>query len=86
MIGAILAYLLYTVITTFTICIPAAYFWDKNIDGYCLNFLALWFVNATLNIITDVAILVIPLRIILAIQLPKKQKVWLVMVFTLGGM
>ena len=86
MIGVILCYLVYTIITAFAICIPAAYFWDKTLDGYCLNFLALWFVNAALNIVTDIAILVIPLRVIIAIQLPKKQKVWLVLVFALGGM
>ena len=85
MIGVIFAYLAYTVITTFTICIPASFFWDKSIEGSCFNFLALWFVNAALNIVTDIAILVIPLRIVIAIQLPRAQKVWLVLVFAIGG-
>ena len=85
MIAVIFAYMIYTLITTFTICIPASFFWDKSIEGSCFNFLALWFVNAALNIITDVAILVIPLRIIISIQLPKAQRVWLILVFAIGG-
>lgn len=86
MIGVILCYLVYTEVTTFLICIPAEFFWDKSVGGTCLDSLALWFANAALNIVTDIAILIIPLRIILQIQLPRKQKMWLVLVFAIGGM
>ena len=86
LIVAVLAYLVYTVVTTFLICLPAEFFWNKTIEGSCLNFLALWFVNAALNIITDIAILVVPLRVVVAIQLPRRQKLWLIGVFALGGM
>ena len=81
-----MCYMVYTLVTTFIICDPPAAFWDLSIEGHCLDFLALWFANAAINIITDIGILIIPLRLIVSIQLPRKQKFWLIGVFAIGGM
>jgi hypothetical protein len=34
--------------------------WNKDLPGNCLSFEALWFFNASMNIITDIALLVLP--------------------------
>ena len=44
------------------------------------------FFNASMNIATDVAIAILPLPLIKSLNLPKRSRVALIMVFSLGGM
>lgn len=67
-------------------CTPVPYFWDKTLHGYCLPEQPVWIGNAAMNIATDIAILVLPIPALSALQLPKKQKIGLMMVLALGGM
>lgn len=64
------------------VCWPVAAFWGG--EGRCLNQLAIWYVMAGVNIVTDFTIFAIPLPVIKSLQLPTKQKVLLVLVFGLG--
>ncbi|KAK7993025.1 hypothetical protein PG988_001819 [Apiospora saccharicola] len=66
------------------VCFPVAKFWEPSIEGTCVDQLAVWYVMAGVNIITDFAIFVIPLPVIKSLQLPTKQKMLLVLVFGLG--
>jgi len=50
---------------TFTIglflqCRPLAYYWDKSLAGTCFDQPSFYYVDAALNIITDVFLLAIP--------------------------
>ena len=79
-------YALYTIFTSFALCQPAAFFWDKSIKGgKCLNMLALWFTNAAINIFTDLGILALPIAVVMTLSLPKPQKIFLYIVFGIGG-
>lgn len=65
---------------------PVAYFWDKAIKGgHCMNEYAVWFTNAGVNIVTDFAIIILPMPVLRSLNLPLKQKRGLILVFTLGG-
>ena len=66
------------------VCFPVARFWETSLPGTCVDQLAVWYVMAGVNIITDAAIFVIPLPVIKSLQLPTKQKMLLVVVFGLG--
>lgn len=66
------------------VCFPVAKFWEPSIQGTCVDQLAVWYVMAGVNIITDFAIFIIPLPVIKSLQLPTKQKMLLVVVFSLG--
>lgn len=68
------------------LCFPPAAFWDKSIDGHCMNKLIVWFTNAGLNIATDFALLILPMPMLSHLQLPRKQKIGLIVVFSLGGL
>ncbi|KAF2183036.1 hypothetical protein K469DRAFT_539100, partial [Zopfia rhizophila CBS 207.26] len=51
--------------TAFTItlvlqCRPTTFYWDKSIDGTCINQVAFYYVDASVNIFTDVVILALP--------------------------
>ncbi|KAH0440217.1 hypothetical protein CcaCcLH18_02587 [Colletotrichum camelliae] len=70
-------------IATFT-CIPVEGFWDKTIKAYCIPNQPQWYVNAAGNIATDVAVFALPLPIFWQLSLPRKQKLLLVGIFSLG--
>ena len=80
----------YTITNTFLCiftCTPVNFFWNQVVDpsgGSCLDERALWFAQASFNIISDVAILILPMRSLYKIHLPQKQKLALMVVFALG--
>lgn len=65
-------------------CVPVAKFWDPSIPGHCLSFKGLWFFNASMNILTDVTLLVMPMPLLSQLQLPRMQKLALMGVFAVG--
>jgi hypothetical protein len=83
-IGVIVVYGLWSVFSTAFMCTPVAYFWDHSIGGHCLSRLGVWFANASLNIITDVVICLMPVPVLNKLRLPRKQKYALIAVFCLG--
>ncbi|KAI9771342.1 MAG: hypothetical protein M1840_002312 [Geoglossum simile] len=53
--------------------------------GKCMDIVTLYLCSSPLNIITDLAILFLPIPILTGLRLPRKQKNVLVLVFGLGG-
>lgn len=66
------------------VCMPVAAFWDPNVEGVCLDNATIWYVMAGVNVVTDFTIFTMPIPVISSLQLPKKQKAMLLIVFTLG--
>jgi hypothetical protein len=83
-IGVIVVYGLWSVFATAFMCTPVSYFWNPSIGGHCLSRLGVWFANASLNIITDVVICLMPVPVLNRLSLPRKQKYALIAVFCLG--
>lgn len=65
-------------------CMPAQKFWDTDIPGKCRPDQPFWYINAAGNIVTDLVILALPLPVLSALQLRKKQKYFLLGIFSLG--
>lgn len=84
--GIVATYSTWAVLSAFLNCVPVAKFWDRDIVGYCLDFEAVWFFNASVNIATDLTLLVMPMPLLSQLQLPRKQKVALMAVFAVGGL
>lgn len=86
-LAAVTAYSLSTIFGAAFTCVPVRFFWDRSVDGehYCVNQKALWFSNASLNIVTDLVVLICPMPALKSLQLPKRQKIGVMMVFALGG-
>ncbi|KAJ5759854.1 hypothetical protein N7520_007010 [Penicillium odoratum] len=85
MIIILATYGTWAVISAFLNCIPVAKFWDDSIPGFCLSKPGLWFSNASMHITTDIAILIIPIPALIAIEIPRRQKAALMILFGLGG-
>ncbi|KAL2165648.1 hypothetical protein VTG60DRAFT_4081 [Thermothelomyces hinnuleus] len=66
------------------VCMPVAKFWHPEIDGFCLDSGTIWYVMAGVNVVTDFSLFTMPIPVISSLQLPRKQKGILMIVFTLG--
>lgn len=68
------------------ICRPFAYKWNKTIrDGHCGNYMAVYRFVSLINIVTDIAILLLPLFTLYKLQLPIAKKIGLFLTFVVGG-
>lgn len=66
-------------------CNPIPKAWHTELEGTCFNQVALFLANAGLNIFQDLIIYVLPVRTLWSLQLPRKQRVALVIVFVIGA-
>ncbi|KAH9990140.1 hypothetical protein F4779DRAFT_610148 [Xylariaceae sp. FL0662B] len=80
----VVMYCVASVTATIFQCTPIDKAFDKSIEGACIDNGHFWFANAGFSIATDIIILVIPMPLVYALQIPKVQKIALIMVFTLG--
>jgi len=87
LLGFVAVYSTWSVFASIFECMPVAYFWDKTIKGgHCMNQYAVYFTGAAVNIVTDFAIIILPMPVLRRLNLPLKQKRALMLVFALGGL
>ena len=87
MMGIVVAYNIALMLSLIFACRPIAKNWDATITtGSCINRPAVYLANGILNIITDFAILILPLPMIRNLQMPFRQKVLLVIFFSVGSL
>ncbi|KAH7394661.1 hypothetical protein BKA66DRAFT_282990 [Pyrenochaeta sp. MPI-SDFR-AT-0127] len=77
-------YTIWVVATSIVPCVPVGRYWNKSVQGGCLPNGVLWFLNAGLNIFSDFIVVLLPIPSILSLQLPKKQKIGVSLIFALG--
>ncbi|CCU81853.1 PTH11-like integral membrane protein [Blumeria hordei DH14] len=65
-------------------CWPISRFWNRRIAGKCVKNPIIWFLHAGLEITTDIILLTLPMFILKAASLPKKQKFILCLTLSLG--
>lgn len=67
-------------------CRPVGAAWASPVpsSAHCTNIVTIYLSSAPLNIITDLAILFLPMPILTSMRLPKKQKIILVITFGFG--
>ncbi|KAK2923103.1 hypothetical protein FoTM2_016625 [Fusarium oxysporum f. sp. vasinfectum] len=72
-------------ILVFVVCIPLAGVWDPNVDGKCVPHITImWWFNGVFNSIGDLFILTLPIPTLWRLQSPRRQKTYLLFVFSLG--
>ena len=76
------------VLVTIWQCKPIAAFWDKSLllnkNNHCFSSEAFWFSYSIVNIVLDFLVLLLPIHEIWKLQLPKRDKLALCAVFSLG--
>ena len=67
-------------------CRPIAKGWDAAIaTGSCINRPVVYLATAIINIITDLAMLIIPIPMVLELKMPRVQKIGLMCMFVVGS-
>jgi hypothetical protein len=79
-IGMLIAVFFATVLQ----CIPINKTWEPDMNGTCIDRRVLFTVSSSFNIMTDVLILALPLRIFIDLKIPKRTKIALMFIFLLG--
>ncbi|KAJ5674916.1 uncharacterized protein N7477_004850, partial [Penicillium maclennaniae] len=72
------------ILETFLLCRPLAYNWDTSIAGTCGNRNATYVIAGTLNLITDLMVMALPIPHIWKLQLSLSKKIALCGVFSVG--
>ena len=70
-------------INQFIQCIPLQAVWDPNVKGTCLG-LAVNIGNSVLHVVTDFFIFLLPIPALVKLRINKKQKIGLLIVFSIG--
>lgn len=82
--GVIVCQALANVLTCIFQCNPVPGAWDVSLDPKCIDINAFYLTNAALNIATDLATYALPIRMVLNLQTPTKQKLAVAVMFGLG--
>ncbi|MCJ1459191.1 hypothetical protein MMC28_009568 [Mycoblastus sanguinarius] len=84
-IGAIVvAWYIAIQVTAIVQCLPIRYYWQRTGQGYCIHLIRFNIALASINLVTDVAVLILPIPAIWRLQLPKSKKIGLSAVFLAG--
>lgn len=79
--------LVYAMISMFG-CQPINASWDlaAQATGKCVDKFGFFLAASVANVIMDIVILLLPLRIVVPLQIPRRQKISLLFLFTTGGL
>lgn len=72
------------VLETFLLCRPLEYNWNTTIDGVCGERNATYVVAGTLNLVTDLMVMALPIPHIWKLQLSIPKKLALSLIFCMG--
>lgn len=86
MIAALIVFSLTSIGATILQCQPIARNWNHELPGKCFGLVKFWYFNASISIFSDLVILFLPMPLIAALQLPRSQKLGLVVIFGLGAL
>lgn len=76
-----------SVMATVLQCLPISASWNKAVpNSRCIDSDVFWISYGILNIVTDVVILLLPVREVIRLQVPRREKIGLLVVFLLGAL
>lgn len=73
-----------TLVAGSLICVPFERIWDKTVPGVCYNGRPLNTALGTFNLISDIMILILPQRVIWRLNMSRKRRIGVAMVFAIG--
>ena len=80
-----IAWVTETLIVTLLGCVPLKALWDQTIVGRCINLRAFWRYGTSVNLITDLVMLVLPMPVIWRLEISRKAKLGLTVTFLTGS-
>ena len=88
LMGIVVGTCIAVTILTCTVCTPIQYLWEPQLhpDGHCIDINAFWRWGSFPQIVTDVAILILPLPALWQLNLPRKDRIGVIVTFCIGSM
>lgn len=85
LMAASVGYLIMVILEAFLVCKPFAYSWNKLREGHCNNQLMVYVSSGIVNLVIDVAIVILPMPMLWGLQLGVPKKIALTFIFGLGA-
>ena len=85
LLGLVVAYYVAGLVVRIRICWPPAAYWRGETDK-CVDIFAVFVADSTISLITDAAILVLPLLLTWSLHMPRMQKVRIACILGAGGL
>lgn len=82
--GIVSCWAVSVVLETFFLCRPFNYNWEPMVKHTCGNRVASYIASGGLNLITDLMVLSLPIPMVWALQIPRRNKIILLGVFGVG--
>jgi len=67
-------------------CVPIRKYWYRGIPGHCNNEGLQYIVTSSITVLTDILVVLLPIKIVVGLQMAMRLKVGLMLVLTLGFM
>ena len=65
-------------------CLPRERIWNSSVPGTCVNLAALLDSSGVFNIVSDLVILLVPVKGLWGLKMDRKRKIGIYAVFTVG--
>ncbi|KAF4626928.1 hypothetical protein G7Y89_g11229 [Cudoniella acicularis] len=79
-------YCLFGAFTWLFMCRPIEKYWNLEVAGTCLNFKTAFLVGGSMNVVTDVVMLLLPIWVLRPLQLPLRQKLGVIVILMTGSL
>ena len=86
MAGVVVAWCLVVLFMNIFSCVPVNGYWNYSLKARCLNPAKFYIGVAVPNVVTDVVILALPIRMVLRLQADVIQKIALIITFLTGSL
>jgi hypothetical protein len=68
------------------LCKPIAKVWDPTVEGTCGNRIVPFLTTAVFNVVTDVAILLLPIWLLAPLRINRRKKIGIMLTLMTGGL
>ena len=82
--GFVVAWVICITFLFIFICVPVQKLWYPQLIGHCINQVGTWIANAASTILTDLAILIVPLPQVWKLKLRTSRRIAVLIAFGLG--
>ncbi|KAK8078815.1 hypothetical protein PG994_002622 [Apiospora phragmitis] len=65
-------------------CVPVRKYWHRGIPGHCNSEGLQYIVTSSITVLTDILVVILPIKIVIGLQMPTRLKMSLTLVLTLG--
>lgn len=76
---------IWTVITIFQ-CRPVSRVWDPAVNAECIDTYIVWAIMGSLNVLTDILLLCLPLPKLWRLQMRRRVKLQVIAIFSIGSL